>query len=75
MKDNNCADIYADIYYNNDIRFIFYADTDVRLDKPSKNISLELKSAKVGNMKIPVNVATELSPFIVAVPSTLFPLI
>ncbi len=59
MKDNNCADIYADIYYNNDIRFIFYADTDVRLDKPSKNISLELKSAKVGNMKIPVNVATE----------------
>lgn len=59
MKDNNSADIYADIYYDNDIRFIFYADTDVRLDKASKNISLELKGAKVGNMKIPVNTATE----------------
>lgn len=59
MKDNNSADIYADIYYNNDVRFIFYADTDISLDKSDKNILLELKSAKIGNMKIPVNMVTD----------------
>lgn len=59
MKDNNSADIYADIYYNNDTRFIFYADTDISLDSTAKNISLELKNAKVGNMKVPVNMVTD----------------